>query len=184
MLIGYGRCSTDEQDLTMQIDALKAAGCKKIFSEHGSGRKVDRPELIKLLGQLRAGDTVVVYKMDRISRSVADMISIGKQVDEIGADFLSLKDGGIDTASPTGKFFFHILAALAQLEADITSQRTKDGLAAARARGRKGGRRHQLTDEQVSAARLMKENGKTIVSIAQILGVSRSTMTRYMANSC
>ena len=140
MRIGYARVSTDDQNLDMQLDALGKAGCERVYEEHASGKNTERPELQRMLDALREGDTVVVYKLDRISRSVQDLESLAETFAEAGVEFVSICDQ-IDTTTAMGRFFFHIMGAVAELERDIIVERTKAGLEAARARGRVGGRK-------------------------------------------
>lgn len=139
MKIGYARVSTEEQRLDRQGDALKAAGCEKVFLEKAPGAKEDRPGLAKILSMLREGDQVTVVKLDRISRSTKHLIELSQQFDEMGVDFVSLGDA-IDTTTPMGRFFFRIMVSIAELERDMIAERTKDGLETARARGHRGGR--------------------------------------------
>ena len=135
MKIGYARVSTQDQELALQLDALEQAGCEKIYQEKVSGAAKARPQLEALLEHLRNGDVVVVWKLDRLARSLKDLVSLVNQIQEKGASFQSVNDQ-IDTTSAHGKFTFHIFASLAEFERDIIRERTKAGLAAARARGR------------------------------------------------
>ena len=144
MKIGYARVSTQDQDLSLQLDGLIAAGCNHIYQEKATGIKKERPELQAMMSQLRDEDTVVIWKLDRLARSLKDLISLVNEIQEKGAALQSLNDH-IDTATPHGKFTFHLFAALAEFERDIISERTKAGLAAARARGRTGGRPQGLS---------------------------------------
>ncbi|GAE46192.1 DNA-invertase [Mesobacillus boroniphilus JCM 21738] len=135
MKIGYARVSTQDQNLDMQIDALKAAGCERIYTEKKSGKRDDRPELQQCLNALRTGDTLVVYKLDRLGRSTFKLLELTAGFDREGIDFVSIVDG-IDTTTPVGRFFFRTMASIAELERDIIVERTQAGLKAARARGR------------------------------------------------
>lgn len=180
MRFGYAWVSTEEQRLDRQVDALEEAGCERIFLEKASGAKASRPELEKLLSALRDGDEVVVVKLDRISRSTRHLIELTERFDEMGVDFISLNDS-IDTTTPMGRFFFRIMASIAELERDMIVERTKDGLSAARARGHGGGR-PKAPAEAVSKARRMHESGAFSVSeITEATGISKSTLYRSLA---
>lgn len=180
MLVGYARVSTGEQNLDMQVDELKKAGCEKVFTDEMSGVKADRPGLREALAFVRVGDTLVVWRLDRLGRSLKDLI---EKVDDLKArevDFRSLHEN-IDTTSPGGKFQFHIFSALAEFERDLIRERTMAGLRAARARGRYGGRPRTMTPEKVRmASRLMRDPEVSIKEICNILGLSRSTLYRYI----
>jgi len=188
MKIGYARVSTPDQKLRMQTDALKKAGCTKIFKEKASGSKSDRPQFLKMMDHLRKGDTVIVWKLDRLSRSMKDLLNTISQLEERGIGFKSLNDP-IDTTTPQGKLIFNIFASLAEFERDIISERTKAGLAAARARGRLGGRPKGLSKEAQSkaefSAMLYQKTGKKALSISEIcerVGVSKPTLYNYLRN--
>jgi len=180
MIIGYARVSTEDQNLDLQLDALKEAGCKKIFQDKISGVKEDRNGLLQVLDIVRPGDTLVVWKLDRLGRSLQHLISV---VDELkGKDvyFRSLKEN-LDTSSSTGKLIFHIFGALAEFERDIIRERTMAGLAAARARGRVGGRPKIMDAGKVKLAKtLMADNSRCVREICEILGVSKATLYRYL----
>lgn len=179
MKIGYARVSTEDQRLDRQEDTLKNYGCEKIFREKASGMKDDRPQLAAMLAMLRKGDQVVVVKLDRISRSTKHLIELSERFDEMGVDFVSLGDS-IDTSTPMGRFFFKVMASIAELERDIIVERTKDGLRAARARGRKGGR-PRAEKSKVDTARKMYESGSfSIEEICESTGISKSTLYRYL----
>lgn len=182
MKIGYARVSTKDQNLALQKDALEKEGCERIFEEKISGKKANRPELQKLLEQLRAGDVVIIWKLDRLGRSLRDLVDLVQQIQEKGAGLKSLHDH-IDTTTPQGKLTFHLFAALAEFERDIISERTKAGLASARARGRKGGRPKGLSrkakDKAMIAATLYKQ-GKPVQEICEHLGFTKSTLYRYL----
>ena len=141
--IGYACVSAKDQNLSLQIDALQKAGCEKIFQEKKSRAKRNRPELEKLLEQIRPNDVVVIWKLDRLARSTKDLINLVNEIQDKGAGLISLNDN-IDTSSPQGKLIFHVFASLAEFERDVISERTKTGLTAARARGRVGGRKKGL----------------------------------------
>ena len=178
MKIGYARVSTEDQRLDRQEDALKEFGCERIFFEKASGMKDDRPELAAMMAMLREGDQVVVVKLDRISRSTKHLIELSEKFEKMGVDFVSLGDS-IDTSTPMGRFYFKLMASIAELERDIIAERTKDGLKAARARGHSGGR-PRADEAKVETARKMHESGDfTIEEICQATGISKSTLYRY-----
>ena len=183
MKIGYARVSTSDQTLDPQLDALRAAGCEILFQEKISGKTADRPELQKMRTQLRTGDTVIVWKLDRLGRSLRDLVALVSEFQERGVHFQSIQDQ-IDTSTPMGKFTFHLFAALAEFERDIISERTKAGLAAARARGRKGGRPKGLSKKAQDKARLAeslyKERERSIREICDHLDISKATLYRYL----
>ncbi|ELK3559598.1 recombinase family protein [Salmonella enterica] len=180
-LIGYARVSTAEQSLDMQIDALKKAGCHQVFTDVASGAKADRLGLEKALEYLREGDTLVVWKIDRLGRSLAHLVQTIDGLRERGVGFRSLTDAGIDTTTRNGKLLFNLFATLAEFERELISERTKASLAVARARGRKGGRRFMVTDEMLAKARaLMSKRGLTVKEAAKALGVGRSTLYRAL----
>lgn len=173
--VGYARVSTAEQNLDLQIDALKNAGCEKIFTEKESGKKHDRPELHKCLEYLREGDVLAVYKLDRLGRTTKQLINLVEDLKEKGIHFQAITNG-IDTTTSHGKFFFTVMAGFAEMEADLIKERTKAGLAAARARGRKGGR--PATDPKVLEKAIKLYNSKTysLKEITEITGVSKAKL--------
>ncbi|MDQ0415805.1 recombinase family protein [Mesobacillus stamsii] len=177
MIVGYARVSTQDQNLQLQIDALQNAGCFEIFEEKITGTKKDRPALNEMLKMLRSGDRVVVYKLDRISRSTKHLIELAELFEEKGVEFVSISDS-IDTSTSTGRFFFRMLASLAELERDIISERTKAGLQSARARGRKGGR--PTVDKKKVDLALKMYNSKqySISEIVKATGISQATLYR------
>ena len=178
MRIGYARVSTEDQLLDRQIDALRAAGCERIYAEKITGKSKSRPELDRMMDAIREGDTVVVVKLDRIGRNTKHLIDLAESFDRSGVDFVSLGDS-IDTRSATGRLFFSILAAIAQFEADLNSERTKEGLAAARARGRIGGR-PKVDSEAIERALRMYASGTfSLAEITDMTGVSKTTLYRY-----
>jgi DNA invertase Pin-like site-specific DNA recombinase len=180
MLIGYARVSTDDQNTKLQIDALKRVGCKRIFEEKASGTKTDRPELAKATTIARDGDVLVVWKLDRLGRSLPHLITTIRGLAEQGVGFRSLTEN-IDTTSSGGKLVFHLFGALAEFERDIIRDRTNAGLAAARAQGRIGGRRRVMTDDDLKVARtLMQDHEWTRDAIAGRLGVSHMTIYREL----
>ncbi|HIE7491032.1 TPA: recombinase family protein [Salmonella enterica] len=178
MLIGYVRVSTNDQNTELQRNALECAGCELIFEDKISGTKSARPGLKKLLRTLSEGDTLVVWKLDRLGRSMKHLITLIEELREKGVNFRSLTDS-IDTSTPMGRFFFHVMGALAEMERELIVERTLAGLAAARAQGRIGGRRPKLTKEQhEQIARLIK-NGHDRKQLAIIYGIGTSTIYRY-----
>ncbi|MCT1524146.1 recombinase family protein [Sphingobacterium hotanense] len=184
MKIGYARVSTQDQNLYMQIDALKNAGCEIIFGEKISGKSKERPELLKMFDKLRKGDTVVVWKLDRLGRSLKDLIDLITKMQQLDVDFLSIQDG-INTDTATGRFTFNIFASLAEFEREIISERTKAGLTSARARGRKGGRPAGYSKEtlkKIKAVRTLYDatNSPSVQDIADSLKISRATCYRYL----
>jgi DNA invertase Pin-like site-specific DNA recombinase len=179
--IGYARVSTEDQSLDLQTDALEAAGCVRVFAETGSGKSTKRrDQLQSALDYLNAGDTLVVWRLDRLGRSVTDLIALVTGLQARGIQFHSVTEA-IDTSTPGGKLVFHLFAALAQMEREIISERTKAGLAAAADRGRKGGRPPKLTGEQIQSAIDLRDNGASISLIARTLGVSRDTARKAVA---
>jgi DNA invertase Pin-like site-specific DNA recombinase len=181
--IGYARVSTEDQTLALQQDALQAAGCVRVFSETGSGKSTkNRDELHAALKYLNEGDTLAVWRLDRLGRNVVDLIELVTELQERGIEFRSLTES-IDTSTSGGRLVFHIFAALAQMERELISERTKAGLTAARKQGRKGGRRPVLTEEQVAGAVDLRDAGASTASIARTLGCSRDTITRAMAQT-
>jgi len=181
-LIGYARVSTEEQTLDLQIDALTEAGCSKIYTDKISGSRSDRPELGKALDYVRKGDTFVVWRLDRLGRSVRHLIEVVNDFEERGIGFKSLQET-IDTTTSTGKLTFHVFAALAQFERDLIAERTKAGLEAARRRGRVGGRRTVMSSDKLKVARDLYEDPEsklTVQQIADTVGVSRATIYRHL----
>jgi DNA invertase Pin-like site-specific DNA recombinase len=179
-LIGYARVSTVGQDLALQMDALEAAGCDRIFTEKASGTKSDRPELEATLAYMRDGDTLVVWKLDRLGRSVRHLVNTVIDLEERGIGFRSLTQG-IDTTTPAGRLVFNIFAALAEFERELTIERTMAGLAAARARGRIGGRRSVITPDKLKVARQMINDGESVTTAARTISVSRATLYRHLS---
>ena len=180
MLIGYERVSSDDQSLNLQHDALSKAGCISIFSEKISGSKNDRPELIAVLNYLRSGDTLVVWRLDRLGRSLKDLLTIIENLSARGIGFKSLTEN-IDTTSSGGKLIFSIFGAIAEFERDLIRERTIAGLASARARGRKGGRRQSISDKKVVTAYQLATNTEdSIRQICDSLGISPATYYRRL----
>lgn len=179
--IGYARVSTDDQNLDLQLDALKKAGCEVIYEETASGKNTQRPELEHCRKALRLGDTLVVWRLDRLGRSLPDLVNIVSELEKAGIAFESITER-IETGSAAGKLIFHVFAALAEFERNVIRERTHAGLAAARARGRKGGRRAALNDKQVKEIRLLLGDPDTqVTDIAKRYGVSRATIYKYLS---
>lgn len=180
MLVGYMRVSTNEQNLALQRDALKAAGCERLYDDTCSGSVAERPGLTKALDHMRAGDTLVVWKLDRIGRSLSHVVELvdGLQAKGIGLKVLT---GGIDTTTSTGRLVFGIFATLAEFERDLIRERTMAGLAAARARGRNGGRPRLMTRAKLrTAMAMMGDRGNVASDVAEQLGISISTLYAYV----
>lgn len=180
MLVGYARVSTDDQNLNLQRDALDQAGCEQIFEDHLSGAKAERPGLHQALQYARAGDTIVVWRLDRLSRSLKDLIEMVTLLESKGIGLKSLQEA-IDTSSSSGKLIFHIFGALAEFERNLIRERTQAGLQAARARGRKGGRPKSLNkDKQALAVKLYDEKKHTVDQICEMMGISKPTLYKYI----
>lgn len=183
MKLGYARVSTQDQNLELQNDELEKAGCEKIFEEKISGKTKERPALKLMMETVRPGDSVIVWKLDRLGRSLKDLIDLVAEIQSKGADFISIKDS-INTQTATGRFTFNIFASLAEFEREIIRERTMAGLTAAKARGRMGGRPKGLTkkalDKAHSALLLYSSKKKTVGEIAHELGLSRATCYRYI----
>lgn len=178
MIIGYARVSTDDQNLDAQTDALSAVGAERIFADKISGTSRKRPELDKLFEQLRDGDVVVVAKYDRLARSLRDLLDIVEAIRARGAGFRSLAEE-IDTTTSAGRLIFHVFASIAEFERDRISERTREGLDAAKRRGRIGGRPPALSAEQKGEVRRMRdEDGKSVPEIARLFRVSVATVRR------
>ena len=182
MLIGYARVSTQDQNLDLQIEALTKAGCKKVFDDKISGSRAERPGLAKALEMLREGDTLVVWKLDRLGRSVKNLVDLVGALHKQGVQFKSLTDA-IDTGTPSGRFFFHVMASLAEMERDLTVERTRAGLEVARQLGRKGGRKRQMTDSKIESAKKLLATGVPPRDVAKNLGVSVPTLYRWIPAS-
>ena len=180
MIYGYARVSTDDQTTNLQQDALEKAGCDRIFTDVASGAKAHRPELDHMLDLLREGDTVVVWKLDRLGRSMQNLVDLMDIFDKRKVQFRSLTEA-IDTSTPGGTLVFNIFGSLAQFERDLIRERTRAGLAAARARGRKGGRPAKLDEKQVQEARRLHDSKTvTVDQIAAMMHVGRSTVYRSL----
>jgi DNA invertase Pin-like site-specific DNA recombinase len=180
MKIGYARVSTDDQNLALQRDALTAAGCHAIHEDIKSGAKADRPGLKQALEVARDGDLLVVWRLDRLGRSLGDLIELSRTLEQRGIGLKSLKEQ-IDTSSSGGRLVFHLFGALAEFERDLLRERTQAGLAAARARGRKGGRPKLLPpDRRRLAVRLYHEQHHTVAEICALMGISKPTLYAYL----
>jgi|JI8StandDraft_2_1071088.scaffolds.fasta_scaffold00406_22 DNA invertase Pin-like site-specific DNA recombinase len=183
MKIGYARVSTQEQSLDLQTDALKQAGCEKIFEEKVSGAKQSRPELDKMLEQLRKGDIIMVYKLDRLGRSIKHLLELVEIFKNKEVELVSISDN-IDTSSIQGRLVFNIFASIAEFERDLIRERTMAGLQAAKKRGRIGGRPKGLSDKAqrlaLVAEALYKENTLSVNEIAKNLGISKATLYKYL----
>jgi DNA invertase Pin-like site-specific DNA recombinase len=183
MLVGYARVSTAEQSLDLQLDALRAAGCERLFTDIASGAKAERQGLTEALVYVRPGDTLVVWKLDRLGRSLRHLIEVVTALHERGVGFRSLQES-IDTTTSGGKLIFHVFGALAEFERDLIRERTRAGLTAARVRGRKGGRPRAMNETQIAMARAMlADRTKPIAEICAALHVSRATLYRYLPAS-
>ena len=181
MILGYARVSTDDQETNLQIDALETAGCERIFQEKISGTRSDRPELKHLLDQARKGDVVLVWKLDRLGRSVKQLIETVYTLHNVGVQLKSLTENIIDTTSPSGKLVFGVFAVIAEFERDMLRQRTMAGLAAAKKRGRIGGKPRSLDAAKIKKARVMLDSEQyTKTEVAKELGVSRHTLWRSL----
>ncbi|MGB3222965.1 MAG: recombinase family protein [Desulforhopalus sp.] len=180
MFIGYARVSTQDQDSAAQIDALKTAGCERIFQEKASGGRWNRPELHSLLGQLRKGDVLIVWKLDRLSRSLKDVLTLMEKIDQAGAGFRSLTEV-IDTTSPGGRMMMQIVGTFAEFERAMLRERTRTGLDAARKQGRIGGRRPKLkAHQQEEIIHLVTSGQKTAADTARLFNVHPSTVSRCL----
>lgn len=177
--IGYARVSTASQHLATQTEALEQAGCDRIFTDTASGATASRPGLDQALDYLRTGDTLTVWKLDRLGRSMKHMIELAHSLEERGINLRSLTDG-IDTSGAAGRFFFHVMAALAAMERDLMLERTRAGLEAARRKGRVGGRPRRMTDAKIQSAKALLAAGQSPAEVAASLGVSRATLYRHI----
>ncbi len=183
MLVGYARVSTDDQNLDLQQDALRSAGCEKIFTDKVSGTKSERPGLTSALEFVRAGDTLVVWRLDRLGRNLQHLIEVVEGLGRQEVGFRSLHES-IDTTSSAGKLIFHIFCALAEFERNLISERTRAGLDAARARGRNGGRRRSLNADQVAMLRtLAADKSRSVSSICDLMKIGRTTYYKYLKDA-
>ena len=182
MLIGYARVSTQDQNLELQYEALNKAGCQKIFEDIISGARADRPGLVMALEMLREDDTLVVWKLDRLGRSVKQLVGLVSDLQKQGIQFKSLTDS-IDTSTPSGRFFFHVMASLAEMERELIVERTHAGLETARKYGRKGGRKPKMTESKIESAKKLLASGIPPKDVAKNLGVSIPTLYRWLPAS-
>lgn len=181
MLVGYARVSTQDQHLDLQRDALTAAGCDKIFADQAPGAQAERPGLSEALEYVREGDVLVVWRLDRLGRSVKDLVMRIEELGAAGVGFRSLQEA-IDTTTAGGRLIFHVFSALAEFERELIRERTMAGLASARARGRKGGRPAAMTPRKIElASKLMRDSSVSVAEVCEAVGVSRSTLYRYVA---
>jgi DNA invertase Pin-like site-specific DNA recombinase len=181
MLTGYARVSTDDQDLRLQRAALKEAGCRRIFEEKVSGAKRDRPELARLLDQIRENDVVVVMRLDRLARSTRDLLDIAEQLNNVGAGLRSLAEPWADTTSPAGRMVLTVFAGIAEFERALIHQRTSAGRVAAKARGVRFGRPPKLTGEQIALGRHLVGEGTSVRETARLLQCHHATLYRALA---
>jgi DNA invertase Pin-like site-specific DNA recombinase len=179
MLIGYARVSTPEQDLTPQLEALREAGCEKVFSDKASGAKANRSGLADALSHARSGDILVVWKLDRLGRTMKGLVDLAAELAERKVGLRSVTDG-IDTAGTAGKLVFHIMAAMAEMERDLIRERTTAALLIAKRDGRVGGRKTVMTPKRLQAARKLLASGMTAREIAPTIGVSIATLYRHL----
>lgn len=179
MTIGYARVSTTDQTLALQQDALTKAGCQEIFTDTASGSRTDRPGLAEAMHYVRSGDTLVVWRLDRLGRSLRDLIDLVGQLQEQGVQFVSLQEH-IDTTTSGGTLVFHLFAMLAEFERNLIRERTMAGLSAARARGRRGGRRGLSADKVRQLQTLARDRRNKVGEICRTLGISRATFYRYV----
>lgn len=182
MIIGYARVSTQDQNLDLQTEALTRAGCEKIYEDKISGVRVERPGLTRALEMLREGDTLVVWKLDRLGRSVKQLVDMVGELHKQGIQFKSLTDA-IDTGTPAGRFFFHVMASLAEMERELIIERTRAGLDAAKQLGRKGGRKPKMTSSKIESAKKLLASGIPPRDVAKDLGVSVPTLYRWLPAS-
>ena len=180
MTIGYARVSTQDQSLDRQTDQLNQFGCSRIFQEKATGTKKERPELDRLLDHIRPDDTIVVTELTRLSRSIKDLFALVENIQQKGANLKSLKEPWLDTTTPHGKLLFSIFAGISQFERDLISERTKEGLTAARARGRKGGRPTKSKKDIELALKMHASKEYSISEILKATGISKSTLYKYM----
>jgi DNA invertase Pin-like site-specific DNA recombinase len=179
MKVGYARVSTEDQRPDLQIDALKKAGCDKIFTDKVSGIVTKRPQMDRCLKALKPGDSLIVWKLDRLGRSLSHLLELAAELRSRGIGFMSLSEA-IDTTTPQGTLVFHLMGALAQFERSLIAERTAAGRIAARKRGVKFGRPSKLSPQQVKHANDLRESGKAVPDIAALLGVSRYTVYRSL----
>ncbi|GAB3626102.1 invertase [Pandoraea terrae] len=182
MLIGYARASTQDRRLELQREALTKAGCPRVFEDKVSGTRADRPGLAKALEMLRDGDTLVVWKLDRLGHGVKQLVDLVDKLHARGIQFKSIADA-IDTGTPSGRFFFDVMASLAKMERELVVERTRAGLEVARQLGRKGGRKPKMTDSKIESAKKLLASGVPPKDVAKNLGVSVPTLYRWVPAS-
>ncbi|MBO8482810.1 MAG: recombinase family protein [Bacteroidetes bacterium] len=180
MVFGYARCSTADQNLDWQIDELKRQGCERIFMEKFTGTTRERPELVRMIDMLRPGDTIVICELTRLSRSVKDLFDLVEQIEKIGANIRSVKEPWLDTTTPQGRLLFTIFSGVSQFERDLTHERTMEGLASARARGRLGGRPKKDGKIIDQALTLYDSRAYSVAEILKTTGISRRTLYKYI----
>lgn len=180
MKLGYARCSTLDQNLDWQIDALMKEGCDRIFQEKFTGTRKDRPELLRMMDMLREGDTVIICELTRLSRSVKDLFDLVEQVEKAGANIKSLKEPWLDTTTPQGRLLFTIFSGVSQFERELIRERTMEGLASARARGRMGGRPGKDKKIVEQALTLYDSKAYSVDEISKTTGISRATLYKYV----
>jgi DNA invertase Pin-like site-specific DNA recombinase len=179
MLIGYARVSREDQKLELQLQALNDAGCDRVFSDKKSGSQKHRKGLEDALSHLRTGDILVVWKLDRLGRTVKQLVDLVEELEGKGINFKSVKDN-IDTTTSAGRFFFHLMASLAQMERELIVERTKAGLEAAKKLGRVGGRKRVMTESKIKSAKKLLQSGVVPKDVAEDLGVSVATLYRWI----
>ncbi len=182
MLIGYARVSTQDQNLELQCKALIQAGCQRVFEDKVSGTRANSPDLVKALEMLREGDTLVVWKLDRLGHSVKQLVDLVNKLRTQGIQFKSLTDS-IDTSTPSGRSFFHVMASLAEMERELTIERTRTGLEVAKQLGRKGGRKPKMNDNKIKSAKKLLASGVPLKDVAKNLDVSVPTLYRWVPAS-
>lgn len=180
MKLGYARCSTLDQNLDWQIDALTKEGCDRIFQDKFTGTRKDRPELLRMMDMLREGDTVIICELTRLSRSVKDLFDLVEQVEKAGANIKSLKEPWLDTTTPQGRLLFTIFSGVSQFERELIRERTMEGLASARARGRMGGRPGKDKKIVEQALTLYDSKAYSVDEISKTTGISRATLYKYV----
>ena len=183
MLIGYARVSTEDQDLSLQREALKGAGCQRIYEEKSSGANRFRPELSRMLDQLRAGDVVIVSRLDRLARSTRHLLEIAEQLKEGEAGLRSLHEPWADTTSAAGRMVLTVFAGIAEFERELIRERTRSGRVAAKARGVRFGRPTKLSGDQINLAQRLVGEGRPVPEVARILKVHRATLYRALSSA-
>jgi DNA invertase Pin-like site-specific DNA recombinase len=182
MLVGYARVSTIDQNLDLQLSALKELGCQKLYQDQITGTNANRPGLTSALEVLKENDTLVVWKLDRLGFPIKGLIDLVNQLYQNGIHFRSLTDN-VDTSTPSGRLFFHIMASLAEMERELLAERTKASLASAKAKGRVGGRKRKMTQSKIESAKQLLSSGSLPKDVAQYLGISVPTLYRWVPAS-